>query len=233
MKMVPDTTRRFAERPYYEQGDLDQECETLLEAFLLKRYGEIRYPVSTDDLTVLIEQEGAFLDSSVDLSRHGKDVEGMTKFFATEEPEVSISDQLAPRFRENRRRSTLAHEYGHVHYHRALWQSKFEHRLFDTGGPQHLVCHRDAILDSTDWMEWQAGYVSGAILMPAKAARRLVSDICQQRGWHADIEVTSPAASEIVAAIVDTFAVSQEAASVRLQKLKMLSASTDQLSLFE
>ena len=232
MKMVLDNTHRFAERPYYDAGELDQDCETLVETFLLKRHREVRYPIATDDLTVLIEQS-ASLDSSIDLSRHGANVDGRAVFFADDEPEVSISDRLSAAFLENRLRSTLAHEYGHVHFHGSLWQTKFRARLFDIGDQALQVCHRDAILDGTDWMEWQAGYVSGAILMPAKAARRLVSDICQLRGWHADIDLTSPAAAEIIAVVVDTFAVSLEAARVRLQKLKLLSVSTDQLSLFQ
>ena len=99
MKMVPDNTHRFAERPYYDAGELDQDCETLVETFLLKRHREVRYPIATDDLTVLIEQS-ASLDSSIDLSRHGAKVDGRTVFFADDEPEVSISDRLSAAFLE-------------------------------------------------------------------------------------------------------------------------------------
>jgi hypothetical protein len=37
------------------------------------------------------------------------------------------------------------------------------------------ICYRDNILDAaqTDWMEWQAGYVCGALLMPASKVREL------------------------------------------------------------
>ncbi len=37
------------------------------------------------------------------------------------------------------------------------------------------ICYRDNILDpaQTDWMEWQAGYVCGALLMPASQVREL------------------------------------------------------------
>jgi hypothetical protein len=54
---------------------------------------------------MLIEQHEASLDSSVDLSDYGQDVEGMTAFYPDRNAEVSISDRLAndPR-RENRLR---------------------------------------------------------------------------------------------------------------------------------
>jgi hypothetical protein len=53
VKMIRDNTGRFAERPFYEARDLDNECERLIRDLLLKRRGTIDYPVATDDLTVL------------------------------------------------------------------------------------------------------------------------------------------------------------------------------------
>jgi Zn-dependent peptidase ImmA (M78 family) len=136
--------------------------------------------VATDELSILIEQHNASLDSSVDLSEYGQDVEGMTAFYPDRSPEVSISNQLANDLRrENRLRTTLAHEFGHVHFHRHLWAEKFlTGRLFDRRSTENkVICKRDSILDAkeTDWMEWQAGYVSGAILMPIGPIRRFVS----------------------------------------------------------
>ena len=72
--------------------------------------------------------------------------------------------------RQNRLRTTLAHEYGHVRFHAYLWD-------LEPPGPDLLksnpnasmqICYRDNILDAaqTDWMEWQAGYVCGALLCP-------------------------------------------------------------------
>src|SRR3546814_5151004 len=76
----------------------------------------------------LIELNDASLDSSADLTVYGDDVEGVTAFHPDGDPEVAISDRLAndPR-RENRLRTTLAHEFGHVHFHRHLWAGKFQH----------------------------------------------------------------------------------------------------------
>ena len=82
-------------------------------------------------------------------------------------------------------------------------------------------------------MEWQAGYVSGAILMPASQIRRLVSDYCGPRGLHASVLVSSRDGLEIMRAVADTFQVSEEAARVRLLKLSLLASSDKQPSLFE
>ena len=233
MKMVADHTGRFAERPYYDATELDQDCEYLIASFLNRRRGRT-LPLHTDELTLLIEQEGSSLDSCVDLSTYGPDVEGMTVFRPGQNPEVSISERLSAPHRENRLRSTLAHEYGHVRYHGPLWESKYASRLFDTGTAERVICKRDTILgpDGPDWMEWQAGYVSGAILMPAGAVRRLVADICGPRGWHSAVSLTSPHAAVIITAVATAFLASEEAARVRLVKLGLLSDSADQLPLF-
>src|SRR5690606_37855122 len=125
VKMIRDLTGRFALRPYYIASDLDRECEQIVTAFLTARHGAVRFPITTDELSVLIEMEGADLDSCVDLSLYGDNVEGVTAFYVDREPDVMISDLLAndPR-RENRLRTTLAHEFGHVRFHRHLWAEK-------------------------------------------------------------------------------------------------------------
>ena len=63
VRMIPDKTGRFARRPFYNQHELDSECEGLIRDLLIKRRKEVAYPVSTDDLTVLIEMHAEELDS--------------------------------------------------------------------------------------------------------------------------------------------------------------------------
>ena len=55
MKWVRDNTGRFIRRPHYDPSEIDFECEQVIETFLRKRYGKVEYPISTSDLTVLIE----------------------------------------------------------------------------------------------------------------------------------------------------------------------------------
>jgi len=237
VKSVPDKTGRFSERPHYKPEELDRECERIVGSFLRKRHGEVRLPITTDEISLLIEQADASLDSSVDLSMFGNDVEGMTVFYPDQGPEVSISEQLAndPR-RENRLRTTLAHEFGHVKFHRYLWAEKFmAGRLFDRQSRENkAICKRDTILDARnyDWMEWQAGYISGAILMPVSSIRRLVSDYCAERVLHGAVTVASEHGQQIIGAVMKAFQVSQDAARVRLLKLSLLASSDSQPSLF-
>ena len=137
-------------------------------------------------LTVLIEMHDAELDSYADLSAYGADVEGVTEFFPDRGPKVSISERIAAdERRENRFRTTLTHEFGHVKFHGPLWAQKFANGdLLERGvNANKAISKRDNILDApqSDWMEWQAGYISGALLMPATPVRRLVSDYCSPR----------------------------------------------------
>jgi Zn-dependent peptidase ImmA (M78 family) len=238
VKLVRDSTGRFPERPYYTTAELDRECEALVAKLIIKRYGEVRPRIATDELSLLIEQNGAGLDSSVDLAYLGDDVEGVTVFHPDAEPEVMISERLAgDARRENRLRTTMAHEFGHVHFHRYLWADKLSAGcLFDrTSAENKAICKRDSILNArkADWMEWQAGYVSGAILMPASLIRRLVSDYCEARGLHGAVALISEHGRAIVGMVTETFQVSEEAARVRLQKLGLLASSDRQSSLFD
>ena len=105
VKMVRDTTGRFALRPHYEPAELDQECERVLFAFLQERHGTIEFPLSTDDLTVLIEQHADSLDMYADLSHHGDEVQGVTEFHADDAPKVSISKRIA---NDQRRKNRLS-----------------------------------------------------------------------------------------------------------------------------
>ena len=237
VRMIRDDTGRFAQRPFYNEKELDAECERLVCTLLEKRYGKVSYPIETDDLTVLIEQNGADLDPYADLSVHGADVEGMTEFFPNRGPKVSISEKLSnDGRRENRFRTTMTHEFGHVKFHGFLWAAKFDNgRLFSDDPHANIaLSKRDNILNAskTDWMEWQAGYISGAILMPASPLRRAVSDYCSARDLHASIHHQSEHAAALVELLVQQFAVSADAARVRLLKLGFLSTSSPQPSLF-
>jgi hypothetical protein len=173
VKWVTDRTGRFVRRPHYLPEELDSECELVILAFLNKRYGKVEFPIKTDDLTVFIEEQ-ADLDSYADLSGEGEGVEGVTEFVPGKRPIVRIADSLNAAHLENRLRTTLTHEYGHVHFHRFMFADGHSATgsLFDqVHAAQGNKCHRDTIVGAPerDWMEWQAGYACGAILMPAGA----------------------------------------------------------------
>ncbi len=221
MKWVPDSTGRFRFRPYYEEGELDIECERIVTRYLDGKYGSRRYPLSTDDLTVMIEQDTSALDVYADLSGMGDDVEGLTDFFPDKPPAVRISRKLTlDSKREHRLRTTLAHEYGHVRFHTFLWDlSRYEkpsagnrkfYRVFSGFGEE-----------DSDWMEWQAGYACLAFLMPLTSLKQLaVRYLPAGNGrW---LPAISEQAAELVEKVAVTFGVAKSDAVTRLLRLGLL-----------
>lgn len=232
-----DTTGRFVERPHYEPKELDSECEHIITDFLRDLHGNIRYPIATEDLKKLIERDADDLDLYADLSNFGEDVEGVTKFFPGEKPRVLISKLLSDDpHRENRLRTTLTHEFGHVHFHSYLWDGKAnEQNLFEsvkTGEP--VTCKRENILSAKkiDWMEWQAGYVCGSLLMPLSQLKRRVSDYRKQNNIFSLVTPESPHGQNLISDTVKAFQVSEEAARVRLLQQKLLVQYDPGTSLF-
>src|SRR5690606_19976892 len=148
-----------------------------------------------------------------------------------------ISERIATdERRENRFRTTLTHEFGHVKFHGHLWAQKFANGdLLDRDtNANKAISKRDNILDApqSDWMEWQAGYISGALLMPATPVRRLVSDYCGPRELHGDIYKDSDHAGNLVQLVMGQSAVSEEAARIRLLKLNLIKTDLVSSSLF-
>ncbi len=215
-------------RPHFEPIELDRECEQLVCAFLKQKYGEIRFPIPTDALDVLIEQDAQDLDKYADLSAEGDDVEGVTQFVPGQKPLVKIAARLSENpSLENRLRTTLAHEWGHVKFHAPLW-------LVDTASPNlfgrrpdatSIKCKRGNIVGASeyDWMEWQAGYVCGAVLMPHKRAKAIAKEYLGSIRANGPLDVKSQAAADLIKCIAKAFQVSAEAARVRMIKLRILS----------
>jgi Zn-dependent peptidase ImmA (M78 family) len=71
-------------------------------------------------------------------------------------------------------------------------------------------------------MEWQAGYVCGALLMPVSSVRKLVQSYLERYNLYAPLHQVTPAARNLINQIAVHFAVSQDAARVRLIKLGSL-----------
>jgi hypothetical protein len=237
VKYIRDNTGRFSQRPHYRPEELDRECEQIISSFLKARHGDATYPVSTEDLTRLIERDTEDLDLYADLSVYGPDVEGLTEFQPGTKPRVKISARLAEdERRQNRLRTTLTHEYGHVRFHAYLWE-------IEPPGPDLLrhkpnankqICKRDNILDAaqTDWMEWQAGYVCGALLMPASRVRLLAGQYLESHGLYGVVGRTASHGKALIEAVVRQFDVSADAARIRLMKLGILGESSAGPSLF-
>jgi hypothetical protein len=228
LRYVPDKTGRFRLRPHYDPADLDHECEMTISAFMREICGDFTLPIPTDVLTKLIERDAQYLDLYADLSEEeGNNVEGVTDFQLGDKPIVRISGALsAADYRSHRLRTTLTHEYGHVKFHDYLYQTEDRTGdLFpDAFVRRPLKCKRDNMLDApfVDWMEWQAGYVCGALLMPASSVRRLVSDYREESNLSGMISGNSKEGRALIDRVAHTCDVSEDAARVRLLKLRYL-----------
>jgi IrrE N-terminal-like domain len=206
--------------------------------FMKTLNGEVRFPVSTDDLTRLVERDTDDLDLYADLSSYGPAVEGLTGFRGGKKPIVKISADLAGESsRENRLRTTLTHEFGHVHFHAYLWELPQPGVVRSPSGPtaNMQVCKRDTILEArqSDWMEWQAGYACGALLMPLTYVRRLVTSYQEAHGVQGCIALNSEHGRGLIAETQKAFQVSPEAARVRLLKLGFVYREGAAPSLFD
>lgn len=219
MKMIPDRTGRFKERPYWEAAELDQKCEQAITFFLHQRYGFDRIPVPTEALTEIIERDTAELDLRPNLSDDQHEVFGYTEFECGKKPRVIIARELwERRYRNNRLRMTLGHEYGHVLLH--TW---FYDQYGPAAGPQR--CHWQDLLPTervVDWAEWQAGYAGGALLMPESFLRRATMAFFGERKEKPPARKGSADALALTERIALTFDVSAEAATVRLSQRGLL-----------
>jgi Zn-dependent peptidase ImmA (M78 family) len=237
IRWIKDPTGRFPERPYYRQEDLDGLSEEWIVSFLLEAYGKAEFPVSTEDLTVMIECDTFDLDQYADLSEEGEEgeeVQGLTLFYPDQKPVVKISQELADAsHREHRLRTTLTHEFAHVKLHAKLWPFD-QPRLFpdeeEAPGPR---CKRPGDIggSGSDWMEWQAGYVSGAILMPVTQLRRLVQMTFDAWGTFGSVSTASVKGVDLIARVAGQFEVSNDAARVRLAQLDYLTDRPEERSL--
>jgi hypothetical protein len=225
MRWVPDRTGRFAQRPHWTPDELDAQCESTLARFRRSTGRGLTFPLTTDDLTVLLEAEVAELDLYADLSAEGPDVEGVTEFTLGGLPRVRVSAQLsADARRSNRLRTTLTHEFGHVSLHGFLVGLEPTMPMFETRAAPLTACRRGTLVDSpaVDWLEWQAAYASGSLLMPRTAVGQSVSSVLEREGAYGPTPETASLAGKIVDAVVAGFEVSREAATVRLRKLNHL-----------
>ena len=219
MKWTRDTSGRFRQRPHYLNDELEQICEDAVVTFLRDRHSKVAFPITTADLTVMIEQAVDDLDCGCEL---GEGIDGLTDFFPRRRPRVKIASRLQEPHLENRLRTTLTHEYGHVILHGFLFAVEEDiKKLFDGKAKDtRNTCHRDHIHGgSADWMEWQAGFACGALLMPQTELIRVVKAFRQAEGIpYADIGVNADGGKRLIQKVTDEFQVSQDAARVRLEQ---------------
>lgn len=220
MKLLRDPLGRPIDRLYFKTDELDDRCERKIADFMDRHSGGFRLPIPTDDLIRMIEADTDDLDLYADLP---DDEDGHTDFFVDQKPIVKIAKRLSdPRY-ENRLRMTLGHEYGHVWFHAPLWRKSGS----DTDeGPTEprWTCHRDRIVDApqTDWMEFQAAYVGGALLMPSYSVKLWAREIAMREAKQPPLPEDSDLGRAMIDRLIERCRVSEQAARVRLLRLHLL-----------
>ena len=235
VKYVPDRMHGFGERPHFEPRELDSMFEHLAVAFLKKKHGTVSFPFTTEDLKTFIEQHVEDLDQYADLTPYGTGVEGLTEFRpGVGKPKVAVS--VALQSNENRQRTTLAHEFGHVHLHAYLFEiaGRQTSALPPNNKANGIYCKRDTMLTASkvDWREWQASYASSALLMPASYVRKTVAPVHERLGIFGAVLPDSQHGRALVDAVAVEYRVSKDAARVRLSVLGLLGQPSGTGSLF-
>jgi hypothetical protein len=224
------------QRIWYEPQEIEQIAEDEL-----KRAGLAPEPYSpVTDLERFIESHlGADLDQYANL---GADVLGLTRFDPGRRPAVSINRELTESAEDESRRglagrwrATLAHEASHVVFHRYLFDADlsqptlFDAPLASDAASRGLMrcLKRDVGLDSrsTDWREIQANRGMAALLMP-RAVFRCIADQRIAALSLTDLTSGSVRVSQLAAEMAKAFAVSRQAATIRLETLSIVTAAS-------
>jgi Zn-dependent peptidase ImmA (M78 family) len=180
----------------------------------------------------MIEAYAERLDLYADMEAN---VEGATDIFADGRHLVRINRRLSTASHLiNRLRNTLAHEFYHLFFHAPLYQEKWKQMDLFCNAGERIACTREAILlkgKKVDWREWQAAYGAGALLMPATALQRLARDLASTYR-PPPYMVGSQEGASVISRVASRFAVSREAAKVRLLQKGLLASSSDHQQLF-
>lgn len=212
---------------------LEGQCERTIIGHVQGRRASDIFPVTTDDLTTLLEQHVEELNLYADVTRFGQGVEGLTLFQPSKKPIVMISAALAEAKSDHRLRSTLAHEFGHVLLHDPVFQRKSQESLFDANLEVRQVCYRDGFRTSGgDLYEYQAWLVCGALLMPLTELSRVVDEAATKADQYSDIYLGSDLGVQVVDLVARRFAVSPDLARIRLLRASLVTETEPSPSLF-
>lgn len=227
MRYKKDDTGRFDKRPHFELGYLDELCERTLLDYLTSTLESIAWPVSTETIIKLVERDTEELDLFTSMEEFGLDdgVDGFTDYSGSSKPLVYINKRLYNKpYLENRLRTTLAHEYGHVLLHGPLFRDDSPCKLLKSPDEWTRPVPRTLSqrAKSKDWMEWQANYAMGALLMPKAAVEELVTWYARKYGFSAPFGERTGHAMQLAEATSKHFLVSVEAASIRLKQMFLI-----------
>jgi hypothetical protein len=190
-----------------------------MREFMNRRAGGYRLPIPTNELMRLLDERAGEIDPYANLP---KGIHGRTTLYFDRRPQVEIAASIYKTRSDHRVRTTVCHEFGHVWLHGPLWREAGARKAKGVGPV--WKCYRDNILTApkSDWIEWQAGWVSGAILMPASASRAWAAECTEKFAMKLPFSAKSAASAELIRLLAERCDVSVQAARVRLSKLRLV-----------
>lgn len=254
MKNIPDFyfKHKSDNSPILSKNDIDNHASEFLKEYsksnqnysvyipqktpiedIIEIYCEIAMDFKTF-VEPLVLGMTAFSSGFIDVIDEGKQIP-----YQIEKGTILISSELAENENQKGRYFyTLAHELGHIVYHRNYYEipdDSFQLSLFDDEPKnKHIVvCHRDSIenLDfyNKNWIEWQADYFASCILMPKEAVEEFWRPYVKKQEFVFG-EDSKPLLYDMnfferntkFAEFVEKFEVSKKAAEIRLRKLNYL-----------
>ena len=221
MKLLRDPLGRPIKRLYFTAEELDERCERKIADFMDRHCGGFRLPIPTDDIVRMIEADTEDLDLYADLP---EGVDAHTDYFVDRKPRVKVAERLSdPRY-QNRLRTTLAHEYGHVWLRAPLWW-KPAPNADRRPTARSWRCEDETIVTApdNDWMEWQTGDVCGALLMPRTEMMSLANAIASRNSTNLPLRLETEVVPEMIAHVMRGCRVSEQAARIRHARLMVLS----------
>ena len=137
---------------------------------------------------------------------------------------------------KNRLRTTLSHEFGHVHFHTPLWEAEASQPDLPVQNPSanRQLCKRGSISSSaqTDW-DGVAGRLrlrsSHNACVPCSC---LVGLYKEKYGLFGPVGYASKHGQALISVVQTTYQVSVDAARTRLSKLDVLGETDANPSLF-
>ncbi len=164
------------------------------------------------------------------------------KKIRTEAGTIFIDNSLLFRGQENRYRYTLGHEAGHWIFHKHRYETNENQLDFGIDPMEYPVARSYRCLarnignisrysnfsTDEDWQEWQADYFSSALLMPKSTFISQANYLFRRYGVRRGDPINMML-FKIIPMIEDlakTFAVSKQAATIRLYKLEYIDQKT-------
>lgn len=150
---------------------------------------------------------------------------------------VLISPQLLGRYHLARRRYTEMHECAHFILHQSYFANCEKVAAARCEYPcSFIACrkielHNERPKTDSDWLEYQADALAAALLMPQNVFYSYVRSVLRKNGIRFNCLYTNPytkdkTAYNIISDVAKTFAVSCQAARIRMTHLGLLKEST-------